>query len=175
MEIVTTYIPNLYAFHFPDMELDALQGLFDDWENPLFLFEFFTDNQSDLNGEWTIEEAIVKTKQEVKKFRKRMMDYASNSPHDLNQLFTNLYNNEYKQSILGRQKAKQIWLRLYALKITQEEKEDIYVITGGMIKLTKNMEDRNHGRLERDKINQCRDHLKAIGVYDIDSLFEICL
>ena len=42
-----------------------------------------------------------------------------------------------------------------------------------MIKLTQNMEDRNHGELERDKINQCRDYLTTIGVYDIDSLFEI--
>ena len=172
MEIVATLVPNLYAFHFPDKEFDELERVLDDWENPLFLLEFFTENETDLNGVCTIEEAVVKTRQEVKKFRKRMLAYASANPHDLNQFFTNLYNNEYKPSLLQRQKAKQNWLRLYALKITQEEKEDLYVITGGMIKLTQNMEDRNHGLFERDKINQCRDYLKTIGVYDIDSLFE---
>jgi hypothetical protein len=172
MRIVATFVPNLYAFHFSDKEFDALESTFDDWENPLFLLEFFTDNQADLKGAYTIEEAIVKTRQEVKKFRKKMLGLANTKPHNLNQFFANLYNNEYKVSLLQRQKAKQNWLRLYALKITQEEKEDLYVITGGMIKLTHNMEDRNHGELERDKINQCRDYLKTIGVYDIDSLFE---
>lgn len=173
MKIVSTFVPKLYAFHFPDQEFDAVESKFDNWEDPLFLLEFFTEHEKDLKGTCTIEEAVVKTKQEVKKFRNRMLTYATADPHDLNQFFTNLYNNEYKPTLLQRQKAKQNWLRLYALKITQEEKEDLYVITGGMIKLTQNMEDRNHGVVERDKINQCRDYLTTIGVYDIDSLFEI--
>lgn len=172
MKIVTTFVPNLYAFCFPNMELDELERVLDDWENPIFLFDFFTENEIDLKGEHTIDEAIVKIRQELKRFKKRMLDFANARPHDLNQFFANLYNNEYKTSLLLRQKAKQKWLRLYALKITQEEKENLYVITGGMIKLTQNMEDRVHGKLERDKINQCRDYLKTIGVYDIDSLFE---
>lgn len=174
MEIVTTFVPNLYAFQFPNKEFDALESTFDDWENPQFLFDFFTENEIDLKGKYTIEEAVVKTRQEVKKFRKKMLDLANANPHELNRFFANLYNNEYKPSLLSRQKAKQNWLRLYALKITQKDEEDLYVITGGMIKLTLNMEDRNHGKLERDKINQCQDYLKTIGVYDIDSLFEIC-
>ena len=41
MEIVATFVPNLFAFHFPDKDFDALESTFNDWENPLFLFNFF--------------------------------------------------------------------------------------------------------------------------------------
>lgn len=174
MEIVPTFVPNLYAFQFPNEQFDELDRVFDEWNDPLFLLDFFTENEADLKGSHTIGEAIIKTKNEAKKFDKRMLDLAIANPHKLNEFFANLYNNEYRPSELQRQKAKQNWLRLYALKITQEDKEDLYVITGGMIKLTKNMEDKPHGEFERNKINQCRDYLKTIGVYDLESFYEIC-
>ena len=173
MEIVSTFVQNLYAFkHQPDGP-DALEHVFDEWEDPLFLYTFFSENEADLKGE-TIEEAIAITRKEVKKFRNKMVALTKATPHQLNKFFSNLYNNEYKVSELPRQKAKQKWLRLYALKISQEDKEDLYVITGGMIKLTQNMEDRPHGQKERTRVNQCRDYLKTIGVHDNDSFFEIC-
>ncbi len=174
MKIVTTFVPNLYAIQYPDVGVDALEHVLDEWEDPLFLFNFFTEHESDLKGEHTIEEAIEETRKEVKKFRKRMLALAKANPHQLNKFFVNLYNNEYKAATLPRQKAKQSWLRLYALKISQEDKEDLYVITGGMIKLTQYMQDRDHGKKELTRVNQCRDYLKTIGVYDSDSFFEIC-
>ncbi|MBS1533968.1 MAG: hypothetical protein JST78_02740 [Bacteroidetes bacterium] len=174
MVIVRTFVQNLYAFqHLPDGP-DALEHVLDEWEDPLFLFNFFTENEADLKSEHTIQEAVEITRKEVKRFRNRMVALTEATPHQLNEFFTNLYNNEYKATELPRQKAKQNWLRLYALKISQEEKEDLYVITGGMIKLTLNMEDRPHGEEERTRINQCRDYLKTIGVYDVDTFFEIC-
>lgn len=172
MEIVTTFVPNLYAFHLPNIELDELERVLDEWEDPVFLFEFFTNNEADLKREFTVEEAIDKTRTEVKKFRKRMLYLANAKPNKLNQFFTNLNNLEYRQNILPRQKAKQSWLRLYALKIEDDE-NTFYVITGGMIKLTLNMEDRKHGDDERTKLNRCKDFLKDKGVYDADSFFEI--
>ncbi len=174
MKIVSTFVQNLFAFqHLPDGP-DALEHVFDEWEDPLFLFNFFTENEADLHDEYTVAEAINKTRREVKKFRKRMLALANANPHSLNEFFTNLNNLEFNQTLLPKQKAKQNWLRLYALKISQEEKEDLYVITGGMIKLTPRMEDRPHGKEERNRVDQCRDYLKTIGVYDSDSFFEIC-
>lgn len=172
MKIVTTFVSNLYAFHFPNEGFDELERVFDEWEDLMFLFQFFTDNETDLKGEFTVEEAVDKTRIEVKKFRKRMLELACSKPHKLNLFFTNLDNLEYRQAILPRQKAKQKWLRLYALKIEYDE-NTFYVITGGMIKLTERMEDRNHGKHERTKLNGCKDFLKDNGVYDADSFFEI--
>lgn len=174
MKIVTTFVPNLYAFQFPNEEFDELERVFDEWNNPLFLLDFFTKNEVDLKSSYTIGEAINKTKNEAKRFDKRMLDLATVNPNKLNVFFTNLENKEYRTIELQRQKAKQSWLRLYALKITQEDEEDRYVITGGMIKLTQNMEDKPHGEIERNKINKCRDYLKSIGVYDFESFIEIC-
>jgi len=151
-----------------------LERTFDEWTNPLFLFDFFSENEADLKRKLTVEAAVEKTREEVKKFRRNMLALANAKPHQLNEFFANLYNNEYQLSLLQRQKAKQGCLRLYALKIIQKGKEDLYIITGGIIKLTHNMEDRNHGLKEKTKINQCRDYLKTIGVYDLDSFFEIC-
>mgnify|MGYP003612138012 CR=1 FL=1 len=172
MEIVITFVPDLYAFHLPDLEFDELERVLDEWEDPVSLFEFFSDNEADLNNEYTIEQAIEKTRIDVKKFRKRMLDLASATPSRLNEFFHNLHNQEYKQSVIPRQKAKQSWLRLYALKIVDDDKI-FYVITGGMIKLTHLMESRPHGLFEKNKINQCRDYLKDKGVYDTDSFIEI--
>ena len=98
-----------------------------------------------------------------------MLLLAEKNPHQLNEFFANLYNNEYKIISLQRQKAKQNWLRLYALKITQVDMQDIYVITGGIIKLTQNREDRKHGDFEcgfsqdtsRFKSARVRSHLEA--------------
>lgn len=172
MKIVSTFVPNLYAFLFPNEDSDELERVLDEWDDPIFLFDFFTDNENDLKGKYTAEEAIEKTRAEVKKFRKKMLELAKAKPHKLNEFFTNLHNQEYKQTLLPRQKAKQSWLRIYALKIEYDE-NTFYVITGGMIKLTQNMEDRKHGEDERTKLNRCRDYLKDNGVYDADSFFEI--
>jgi hypothetical protein len=171
MEIVTTFATNIYAFQF-DEDADVLERIFDLWADPLYLYEFFTENESDLKNEYTIEEAVKRTRIEAKFFKKKMLECANASPDRLNEFFANLYNNEYKNSEIPRQKAKQKWLRLYALKIEQEERF-LYVITGGMIKLTHLMEDREHGKKEKTIINQCRDHLRTIGVYDSETFFEI--
>lgn len=71
--IKTEKASGLHASHLPNMEFDELERVLDEWEEPLFLFEFFSDNEADLNGAFTIEEAIEKTRNEVKKFRKRML------------------------------------------------------------------------------------------------------
>ena len=172
MEIVRTFAPRLYAFRFPEMELDELERIFDDWENPEFLFDFFTEHESDLNRKYSVDEAVEKTRLEVNKFRNKLLEYAMANPDKLSEFFQNLHNQEYKAKILSDQKAKQNWLRLYALKITDED-DTLFVITGGMIKLTHLMEDRPHGLIERNKINRCKDFLKNNGVIDTDSFIEI--
>lgn len=172
MKIVRTFAPRLFAFHFPDMETDELERIFDDWENPEFLFDFFTEHEGDLNREYTVEEAVEKTRLQVKNFRNRLTKFGNEEPDRLSEFFQNLHNQEYKAKILSDQKAKQNWLRLYALKISDED-DTLFVITGGMIKLTHLMEDRPHGLIERNKINRCKDFLKNNGVIDTDSFIEI--
>lgn len=169
MKIINTFVPHLYAFKFPNEESDELERVFDEWANPMYLFQFFEDNKQDLDI--PIEQAIEKVQKEAKFLRNKLLELASEEPNQLNNLFKNLNNNEYTVKLLQEQKARNRWLRLYAIKIDG----DNYVITGGTIKLDRQhlMKDRKHTLKELNKINKCRDYLKDKGVIDNDSFQEI--
>ena len=49
---------------------------------------------------------------------------------------------------------------------------NVYIVTGGAIKLTATMQEREHTQKELDKLNACRDFLKANGVFDQDSFID---
>lgn len=59
---------------------------------------------------------------------------------------------------------------MYAIKID----EDIFVITGGAIKLPLQhmMQDREHTNVELQKIKRAQDYLKAQNIFDEDSFYE---
>ena len=169
MEIIDTFVPCLYAFKFSDEQSDELERVFDEWADPMYLFQFFEENSKDIDI--TIEQAIEKIQKEAKFLRDKLIKLASDEPNTLNDLFKNLNNYEYTAKLLQEQKARNRWLRLYAIKIDDNN----YVITGGAIKLDNQhlMQDRNHTQKELDKINKCRDYLKDEGVIDDDSFQEI--
>jgi hypothetical protein len=80
-------------------------------------------------------------------------------------LFKPLNNNE--SSIEGDHqatKAKRKWLRLYAVRIAP----NCFVITGGAIKLTQGMEEREHTAKELRKIPMIKGFLENHGLYDPD-------
>lgn len=176
MKIIDTFVQCLYAFKYAENEVDELERVFDEWSDPLFLDEFFEENKKDIDI--SIEEAISKVQSEAIYLRKRLLQLANAKPNQLNELFKNLDNNETISKELSKQKAPNRWLRIYAIKID----ENNYVITGGTIKLDSGaikfnnqyqMKDRPHTKKELDKINKCRDYLKDNGVYDDDSFQEI--
>ena len=73
--------------------------------------------------------------------------------------------------VLSKEKAKGTrktghasWLRIYALKF----EPDAYLITGGAIKLTHTMEEREHTRHELIRLEQVRNFLLEQGAVDLD-------
>lgn len=60
------------------------------------------------------------------------------------------------------------WLRIYAIKLS----EGIYVITGGAIKLTLKMEEREHTKQELVKMEKVRSFLLNENIIDNDSFVE---
>lgn len=60
------------------------------------------------------------------------------------------------------------WLRIYAIRV----EPNVYIITGGAIKLTAKMQDREHTQRELDKLNACRDFLRINGIFDQDSFID---
>ena len=58
------------------------------------------------------------------------------------------------------------WLRIYAIKLD----DNVFLITGGAIKLTHLMEEREHTLEELKKMEQVRRYLIDNGVFDSEGL-----
>ena len=93
---------------------------------------------------------------------------------NLDELFRPLENTRLSEVLLGREKAKgrhethSSWLRIYAIRLESGR----YIITGGAIKLTASMQEREHTLKELSRLNQVRDYLLSIGVFDYEGFNE---
>ena len=74
--------------------------------------------------------------------------------------------------LLGKEKARlrntqrhASWLRIYAIKLDP----GIYIITGGAIKLTQTMQEREHTLVELARMEKVRRYLLDNDVVDMDS------
>ena len=90
----------------------------------------------------------------------------------LDQLFRPLENSRFTEMSLSKEKAKGLWnschsswLRIYALKL----EPDSYLVTGGAIKLTRTMEEREHTLQELMNMEKVRNFLLGKDVFDLDS------
>ncbi len=70
MKIIDTFVPCLFAFKYTDDLPDELERVFDEWEDPVFLNDFFEENENEISI--TIEEAIEKVKSEAVFFEKQI-------------------------------------------------------------------------------------------------------
>ena len=90
-------------------------------------------------------------------------------------IFRPLDNNQASDVMLQKEKARlkrkyghSSWLRLYAIKLIQGN----YIITGGAIKLTATMQEREHTRQELVKIDKVRRYLLEEGIIDDEGFIE---
>ena len=74
--------------------------------------------------------------------------------------------------LLGNEKARlrdtprhASWLRIYAIKLDP----GIYIITGGAIKLTRTMQEREHTLVELARMENVRRYLLENDITDMDS------
>ena len=94
---------------------------------------------------------------------------------NLDEIFHPLENFRTTEILLGKEKARlkrqerhSSWLRIYAIKLS----EGVYVITGGAIKLTLKMEEREHTRQELVKLEKVRSFLLNENIIDDDGFVE---
>ncbi|NBB28015.1 hypothetical protein [Cellulophaga sp. BC115SP] len=155
----------LYSLAY-DNQVHEFRRLFTLWiEDLAFLDSFFDDNIKDLeSGYWgdiTIEEAIEQTRFMAIKLRQKFKNLlASNQP--LQTLFQPLDNNQYQEKALSKEKSKEGWLRIYAIRIST----NTYVITGGAIKLTFKMHEAEHLKIELQKLTIAKSYLIDEGLTD---------
>lgn len=168
---------HLWAVKSNDKETDELSLLFRQWSNFNYLLDFFFANIDDLRSFFHIEkvsDAIKDTMDDAQELERLILDFPYTER--LDGLFHPLSLSDNRMHELTREKARNwdrkqhpSWLRIYAIRI----EPNVYIVTGGTIKLTATMQEREHTLLELEKLNVCRDYLKQNGVFDQDSFVDL--
>jgi len=159
----------LWAVRFANDKDNALQKVLSQWSDAAWLADFFTQNFDDLISYFriiNIEDAIYQTMEDRDELACIIMDISPDA--NLDHFFRPLENNRSSEMLLGKEKGRphhRSWLRLYAIKL----KAGIYIITGGAIKLTRTMQEREHTLQELEKMEKVRNFLIREGVFDEDS------
>ena len=113
-----------------------------------------------------IEDAIYQTMEDRDDLACIIMDISPDA--NLDHFFRSLDNNQTGEMLLEKDKGRprrRSWLRLYAIKLNV----GIYIITGGAIKLTHTMQEREHTLQELERMEKVRNFLLREGVFDEDS------
>jgi len=183
MQIIRIFADDnsLLSVQYDGNDIDEFSRLFDEWTDIEYLEHFFTNNQEDLNRPaWagtSIDEAIIRTRNEAIKSRRYLKKLTKLSVGERIGLFTKFFkpleNSQSRFDFLDKKKAYGVdyhsWLRMYALKIG----DDMYLITGGAIKLTDRMDERDHTRIELNKLERCKDFLFEQGIIDDKGVVEL--
>ncbi|CAN5117090.1 hypothetical protein BH09BAC3_BH09BAC3_38310 [soil metagenome] len=177
MDIVRIFADRLTAFRYGTDQPNEFVRLFRQWQDPEFLYAFFTENIEDLQsgffGTISLKTAVRRTRDEARRLENALHQLASGSNNNLDTVFAPLQSNEPIE--LTRSKAtgnnQRSWLRIYAIKL----EANVYVVTGGAIKLTRSMQDREHTRHELGKLSRCKDYLREQGILDIEALSELVI
>lgn len=158
----------LFAFRFEGEKMNELQRLLTLWNDTSYLYEFVTNNKSDIPKNISIQTLVFQLIKDANDIDDTISEISSNPKRRLEEFFKTLDNQEYHIVELSKQKGRKNFLRLFAIKIDN----NCFVITGGAIKFHHLNKDRAHTQKEMQKINRCRDYLKDNGVFNVDSFYE---
>lgn len=166
----------LWAVCFDGETENELSKVFAKWNDVDWLSAFFEQNIVDLSSYFKITDitqAVMDTIDDSHKLECVLLDLSPDA--DLSMLFRPLNNNEASDVLLQKEKARlkyrfkhPSWLRLYAIKLTT----GIYIITGGTIKLTATMQEREHTRIELAKLEKVRRYLIDADITDEEGFAE---
>lgn len=163
----------LWAVRYDDCLDNVLDSIFGQWNDVVWLRNFFKANLEDLTSYFKItdvNQAIYDTIDDSERLQCLIMDISPEA--DLDKLFRPLDNSRTSEMILGKEKARlrdtqkhASWLRIYAIKL----EPGIYVITGGAIKLTRTMQEREHTLVELARMEKVRRFMMENNIMDKDS------
>ena len=167
---------HLWAVVYDGDAQDILTKTFENWLDPGYLEDFFYKNRNDLKTYFHITNldiAIYDTIEDAASLSCLMLDLRADA--NLDSLFRPLENQRIHEMLLSKEKAKgnrmsahSSWLRIYAIKLEQ----GIYLVTGGTIKLTHLMAEREHTLNELKKMEMVRNYLLDNGIFDAGGIKE---
>lgn len=163
----------LWSVRYEGETENALYQSFALWNDVEWLRNFFCENKEDLASFFkvtNVDEAIFDTIEDSDKLQCLILDLSPDA--DLEKLFRPLDNRQTAALMLDKEKARSTgnvrhpsWLRLYAIRL----EKGVFIITGGAIKLTATMAEREHTLRELERMEKVRSFLLVEGVMDRDS------
>lgn len=166
----------LWAVRYEGAEDNALYETFAKWNDVMWLRDFFLSNKEDLESYFKITDvntAIYDTIEDSDRLQCLILDLSPDA--DLEKIFRPLDNRQTAALILDKEKARPesgnghpSWLRLYAIRL----EKGVFIITGGAIKLTATMAEREHTILELSKMEKVRNFLLGENIVDKDSFMD---
>lgn len=185
MKIVTifeTVKGCLLSVKYDTYDSDEFERIMRDWNDPEYLENYFEEHKADLlNGfliDMTIDKAIDTTIDYANDLESILIEIAKKGQEDETNTLQTLFEPLFKKDkavyrIPPHQKSKfkgyapDSWLRIYAIRIAP----NVFVISGGAIKLTPNMNERDHLIKELEKLEITRKFLEDNGLFN-ESDFE---
>jgi hypothetical protein len=166
----------LWAVRYDGAEDNVLVTIFEQWNDVQWLREFFKANIDDLVSYFKItdvNDAIYDTLDDSDRLECLILDISPEA--DLDKLFRPLENSRIDERLLSKEKARiknrpyhASWLRVYAIKLEPGK----YIVTGGAIKLTATMQERNHTLQELINMEKVRQFLIENHVIDEDAFVD---
>jgi hypothetical protein len=168
MRIVCIFAEKLYAVQYDEKSINEFRRLLNQWNDIEYLFEFTQENNIKESSDFIDE--IIEDAYELEVF----LNQLNNNNKSLNQYFENLRPSE--PIILSLQKGKKYKigksrLRLYAIKI----EDDVFLITGGAIKMTQTMQEHPDTSNELKKLNKVRDFLIEKNITFEDAFYDFII
>lgn len=176
---------NLWSVKFKGEEMDEISRLFSLWTSPEYIFNFMEEHAAYLRNQFwvgkhatpasTAKSALNQSKKLFKRLIQLQYNVDKGEHYDFNSFFVPLsldYNEEelkkvkaYSPKTLDDPNSVAIF-RLYAIWI----ESNVYIITGGGIKLVKEMKDMPELKTELQKIKIVREWLEEQGIASADQI-----
>ncbi|MBO6494814.1 MAG: hypothetical protein JJ978_04540 [Roseivirga sp.] len=149
----------LYSVEFDTDERHAVQILQDEWEDQIYLYEFFKQWKEDYRkfyGSKKTADIVEDAINDADELFESLLD----ERQDLNKLFKPLDNREAKNTPYDLQELKAKTFSLSFLRIYGIRYGNTIIVTGGAIKLTGKMGQREHTKIELKKLEIVKAYLK---------------
>jgi hypothetical protein len=161
--------PYLWAVRYEEEQFNEWRRLFEVWNDQQYLRNFFEAKSSDTktiryysNNKWikyTIEEAMDITLETSYYMEKDIIKYAEGNVYTLASKFKPLDERYMKGA--NEMKSKKFWLRIYAIHEVSDD-TDLYIVSGGGIKLVHQMQDCIFLQKELDKLKITQTYLHSL-------------
>lgn len=163
MKIVPIFAGTLYAFQYDQEAEDEYTRLRRLWIDVEYLRQYAHQNNiADRRG-------FINEIRSSAEYIADLVDEINENNSRFEEFFKPLNNLESGIKTLSLQKGRRYKLRIYAIKVDA----NLFVITGGAIKLVFRMDEHEDTQREKIKLTAAKTFLQNNGVFDNDSFYEL--